>query len=117
MMLQSVLYDDSPHSREIVYNQMRLRAMRVIADVRLALGTFTPEAAADFMQHNVPMSAEDARTKVVEMGETPGQKISYQIGKSQIIQMMEDAMLMQGEHFSLREFHDYVWLNGNVPIA
>ncbi len=117
MMLQSGLYDDSPHSREIVYNQMRLRALRVIADVQLALGALTPEAAADFMQRNVPMSAEDARTEVVEMGETPGQKISYQIGKLQIIQMMEDARLMQGEQFSLRRFHDYLWLNGNVPIA
>ncbi len=117
MMLQAGLYDDSPHSREIVYNQMRLRALRVIADVKLALGTFTPETAANFMQRNVPMSAEDARTEVVEMGETPGQKISYEIGKLQIIQMMEDARQMQGEQFSLRRFHDLVWLNGNVPIA
>jgi uncharacterized protein (DUF885 family) len=117
MMLQSGLYDNSPHSREIVYNQMRLRALRVIADVQLALGTFTPQGAADFMQRNVPMSAKDARTEVVEMGETPGQKISYQTGKLQILHMLEDARLMQGEQFSLRRFHDSVWLNGNVPIA
>lgn len=117
MMLQSGLYDDSPHSREIVYNQMRLRALRVVADVQLALGAMTPEAAADFMQRKVPMSAEDARTEVVEMGETPGQKISYQIGKLQILQMLEDARQKQGEQFSLRKFHDYVWLNGNVPIV
>jgi len=117
MMLQSGLYDDSPHSREIVYNQMRLRALRVIVDVNLALGTFTPAQAADFMQHNVPMSAEDARTEVVEMGETPGQKPSYQIGKLQIIRLMEGARLKQGEQFSVRKFHDYLWLNGNVPIA
>jgi len=117
MMLQSGLYDDSPHSREIVYNQMRLRALRVIVDVNLALGTFTPEQAADFMQHNVPMTAEDARTEVVETGETPGQKSSYQIGKLQIIRLLEEARLKQGEHFSVREFHDYLWLNGNVPIA
>src|SRR5262249_10701791 len=45
MMLQSGLYDDSPHSREIVYNQMRLRALRVIADVNVALGAFTPQQA------------------------------------------------------------------------
>ncbi|MGO9436856.1 MAG: DUF885 family protein [Terracidiphilus sp.] len=117
MMLQSGLYDDSPHTREIVYNQMRLRALRVIADVKLALGTFTPEEAVDFMQHNVPMSQEDARAEVVEMGETPGQKISYQIGKLQITQMLSEARNKQGAQFSLRDFHDYVWRNGNVPIA
>ena len=117
MMLQSGLYDDSPHTREIVYNQMRLRALRVIADVKLALGTFTPEEAVDFMQHNVPMSQQDARTEVVEMGETPGQKISYQIGKLQIVQMLSEARSKRGAQFSLRDFHDYVWQNGNIPIA
>ncbi len=117
MMLQSGLYDDSPHTREIVYNQMRLRALRVIADVNLALGRFTPEEAADFMQRNVPMSADDAREEVVEMGETPGQKISYEIGKLQILATLDAARQKQGDQFSLRKFHDYLWLNGNVPIA
>jgi hypothetical protein len=117
MMLQSGLYDDSPHSREIIYNQMRLRALRVVVDVKLAPGTFTPEQAADFMQDNVPMTAEDAKTEVAEMGQTPGQKVSYQIGKLQIIRMMQEARVKQGAQFSLRKFHDYVWLNGNVPIS
>jgi len=117
MMLQSGLYDDSPHTREIVYNQMRLRALRVIADVKVALGTFTLAQAADFLQRNVPMGAESAWTEAVEMGELPGQKISYQTGKLQIVQMMEEARLKQGQQFSVRKFHDYVWLNGNVPIA
>ena len=117
MMLQSGLYDESPHTREIVYNQMRLRALRVIADVKVALGTFTLEQAADFLRSSVPMSAEDAWAEAVQMSEWPGQKISYQTGKLQIVQMMEEARLKQGQQFSVRKFHDYVWLNGNVPIA
>jgi uncharacterized protein (DUF885 family) len=117
MMLQAGLYDDSPHSREIVYNQMRLRALRVIADVKVSLGEFTLKQAAEFLEHNVPMSAESAHQEVVEMGAWPGQKISYQTGKLQIVQMLSDARLKDGDKFDLRKFHDYVWLNGNVPIA
>ena len=117
MMLQSGLYDDSPHTREIVYNQMRLRAVRVIVDVKVALGIFTPEQAVDFLEQNVPMDATDAREEVVEMGELPGQKISYQTGKLQIMQMLEDARLKQRDKFSVESFHNYVWLNGNVPIT
>jgi len=30
---------------------------------------------------------------------------------------MEEARLKQGQQFNVRKFHDYVWLNGNVPIA
>src|SRR5262249_26316385 len=45
MMLQAGLFDDSPHTREIIYNFMRLRALRVEVDVKLALGQFTLEQA------------------------------------------------------------------------
>jgi uncharacterized protein (DUF885 family) len=69
------------------------------------------------MVQNVPMDETDARAEVTQMGETPGQKIAYQTGKLQIVEMMEDARLKQGDTFSVRKFHDYVWLNGNVPIA
>ncbi len=117
MMLQSGFYDDSPHSREIVYNQMRLRALRVIADVQVATGAMTPPQAVDFLTQNVPMDRADANQEVVEMGETPGQKIAYQTGKLQIIKMMADARLKQGDQFSILKFHNFVWLNGNVPIA
>ncbi len=117
MMLQSGLYDDSPHTREIVYNQMRLRAVRVIVDVKVALGIFTPEQAVDFLETSVPMGAPDAREEVIEMGELPGQKIAYEIGKLQIVQMLQEARFKQGERFSLESFHNYLWLNGNVPIS
>ena len=117
MMLQSGLYDDSPHTREIVYNQMRLRAVRVIVDVKVALGVFTPDQAVDFLEANVPMGAPDAREEVIEMGELPGQKIAYEIGKLQIMQMLQKARFKQGEKFSVESFHNYLWLNGNVPIA
>jgi len=85
--------------------------------VRIALGTITPEQAVAFLTQNVPMDEADARTEVVEMGELPGQKIAYQTGKLQIVQMVEDARLKQGDTFSVRKFHFYAWLNGNVPIA
>jgi uncharacterized protein (DUF885 family) len=63
------------------------------------------------------MDATDARAELVEMGELPGQKISYQAGKLQIMQLLQDAQLNQRDKFSVESFHNYVWLNGNVPIA
>ena len=48
---------------------------------------------------------------------SPGQAITYQIGKLQIIKFLADARLNQKEQFNLRAFHDYLWKNGNVPIA
>jgi uncharacterized protein (DUF885 family) len=117
MMLQSGLFDDSPHTREIIYNFMRLRALRVEVDVKLALGEFTLDQAAKYLQEKVPMDEQTARQEAIAFSTGPGQAITYQIGKLQIIKFLADAGMQQGEKFNLRTFHDFVWKNGNVPIA
>lgn len=117
MALQSGLFDASPRSREIIYSFMRLRALRVIVDVKLALGQFTIDQAADYLEKTVPMDKGTARAEAAEFAATPGQAISYQIGKLQILEMLADARRTQGDKFRLEDFHDFVWKNGNVPIA
>ncbi len=117
MMLQAGLFDDSPRSREIIYNFMRLRALRVEVDVKLALGQFTMAQAADYLSEHVPMDKKTAAGEAALFATTPGQAISYQIGKTQILHFLAGAKLAQGDKFNLRAFHDYLWLNGNVPIA
>jgi hypothetical protein len=117
MMLQAGLFDDSPHTREIIYNFMRLRALRVEVDVKLALGEFTLEQAAKYLQEKVPMDAGTARQEAIAFATGPGQAITYQIGKLQIIKFLADARMQRGEKFNLRAFHDFVWKSGNVPIA
>ena len=117
MMLQSGLFDDSPHTREIIYNFMRLRALRVEVDVKLALGEFTLEQAAKYLQEKVPMDGQTARQEAIAFATGPGQAITYQIGKLQILKFLADARMQWGDKFDLRAFHDFVWKNGNVPIA
>jgi uncharacterized protein (DUF885 family) len=117
MMLQAGLFDDSPHTREIIYNFMRLRALRVEVDVKLALGEFTLAQAAKYLQEKVPMDEQTARQEAIAFATSPGQAITYQIGKLQIIKFLADGRMQQGEKFNLRSFHDFVWKNGNVPIA
>ncbi|MGI9115691.1 MAG: DUF885 domain-containing protein [Chthoniobacterales bacterium] len=117
MMLQAGLFDDSPHTREIIYNFMRLRALRVEVDVKLALGQFSLAQAAKYLEEKVPMDAATARQETIAFSTAPGQAISYQIGKLQIMKFLAEARLQQGETFNLRAFHDFVWKNGNVPIA
>ena len=117
MMLQAGLFDDSPHTREIIYHFMRLRALRVEVDVKLALGQFTLEQAAEYLASKVPMDRQTARSEAIGFATAPGQAISYQIGKIQILRFLADARRLQGEKFGLRKFHDFLWNNGNVPIT
>jgi len=117
MMLQAGLFDDNPHTRETIYSFMRLRALRVEVDVKLALGEFTLQQAADYLERTVPMDKATALDEAAFFSSTPGQAISYQIGKLQITQLLADARRMQGGDFSMLKFNDFVWNNGNVPIA
>lgn len=117
MLLQFGLFDDRPRTRDIIYRFMRLRALRVEVDVRLATGSFDIQAAGRYLARTVPMDEATAAEEAGFFAYNPGQAISYQIGKQQIFRFLSDARLQQGADFDLRAFHDYLMVNGNVPIA
>ena len=117
MMLQAGLFDDSPRTRETIYNFMRLRALRVEVDVKLALGIFTMNQATDYLAQYVPMDRKTAHSEAATFSTTPGRAITYLVGKTQILGFLADARLAQGENFNLRTFNDFLWLNGNIPIV
>jgi uncharacterized protein (DUF885 family) len=116
MMLLAGLFDDSPHTREIIYNFARLRALRVEVDVKLALGQMNNEEAAAYLAKTVPMNPKTSQAEAAMFATQPGQAISYQTGKLQITKFLAEARLRAGEKFDIRAFNDFVWRNGNVPI-
>lgn len=117
MMMQAGLYDGSPRSRELIWEMSRLRAARVTVDVKLALGELTLEQAATYLAQRGPMDSRSAHSEAASFSVNPGQAMTYQVGKLQIEKLLAESRLMQGDAFSLRRFHDAVWLNGNVPLA
>ena len=86
-------------------------------DVKLALGEFTIDQAADYLEQKLNLDRHTAVEEAIFFAATPGQAISYQIGKLQTLSFLSAARSQLGERFDLRQFHDYLWRNGNVPIA
>ena len=117
MMLVSGLLDNAPHTRGAICNFMRLRALRVTVDLGLATGTMSIGRAAAELESRVPMDAPTAREEAAFFAETPGQALSYQVGKTQLIALIADAARLRGAGLNLQSLHDQVWVNGNVPIA
>jgi len=117
MMLVSGLLDDAPHTRTAVCNFMRLRALRVTVDVGLATGELSITQAAADLAAKVPMDDATASEEAAFFAETPGQALTYQIGKTQLISLIADAVHARGADLDLTSLHDAVWLNGNVPFA
>ncbi len=117
MMMLAGLFTDAPHSEEVIHNFNRLRSLRVIADVSLATGEFSVHDSTQFFVDLVPMDRETALDESSMYIATPGLAMSYHVGKMLLIRMMTDAINLQKDQFSTRDFHDYVWLNGNVPFS
>lgn len=117
LLLQYGLFDDSPKTREIIYSFMRLRALRVDVDINLAIGNYSIEQAGKYLASTVPMDFPTGLQEAGFFAYNPGQAISYQIGKLQILNLIAEAKVIMGEDFNLRHFHDYLMENGNVPIA
>jgi uncharacterized protein (DUF885 family) len=117
MMLQAGLYEASPRSRELIWEMSRLRAARVTVDVKLALGELSLEQAANYLAQRGPMDSRSAHSEAAGFSVNPGQAMTYQVGKLQIEKLLAESRLALGDGFSLRRFHDSIWLNGNVPLA
>jgi hypothetical protein len=117
LVLLAGLFDDAPASAVFVANAMRLRALRVEVDLGLALGEITIEEAAEALAERVPMDRATAWEEAVSFASHPGQALSYQIGKLQIMDLLTTASGQLGEAFDVQEFHDRLWREGNVPLA
>ena len=117
MLLQLGLFENMPRTRETIYSFMRLRALRVDVDVNLALGNYTIPRAAKYLEAAVPMDYESAIEGAGFYASTPGQAITYQIGKIQLVSLLSDAQIKLGDKFNLKHFHDYMMQNGNMPIS
>ena len=117
MLNQVGLFDHAPITRRIVYNFMRLRALRVEVDVRLALGELAITEAASLLAARVPMEHETAEEEAAFFAGAPGQGLSYATGKLQLLHLLADARLAATGELDLRGFHDWLWKNGNVPFA
>jgi uncharacterized protein (DUF885 family) len=117
MMLRAGLFDNSPHTREIIYSFMRLRALRVEVDVKLALGDYTIEQGARYLAEMVPMDSHTALSEAAFFATQPGLAIAYLTGKTQITDFLAEARFRAGDSFDINAFNDSLWQNGNVPIA
>jgi uncharacterized protein (DUF885 family) len=83
------------------------RARRLVVDTGLHAKGWTRQQAIDY---GIP-AAEVERYVVM-----PGQACSYKIGELRILAVRARAQAALGDRFSLREFHNVVLRNGNVPL-
>lgn len=116
-MMKEEGYDESAENRLVQTNDLVWRAVRIIVDVRLHKGEMSFEEAVEFLIRETGMPRESALAEVKRYTFTPGQPLSYLLGKHLILQLRENVRSRMGQSFSLKFFHDTLLQAGNMPIT
>ncbi len=117
MLLRNGLYPVDSASAGQVLRLARYRSARIGVDVNLHTGKWTFEQAVEYFMEAGGLDREAAEGEAAGAASNPTQKISYIIGKWQIMQLLGRYRDQKGTSFKLGEFHDELIKNGSLPLS
>ena len=107
-----------PRTRELTYNFLLLRAVRIPLDIYLSTGDLSVDEAVQYQIDRVPTMEEHiSRAEVDLYVRWPYQATSYIVGKKQIEQMLAETHVAGAYAIDWREFHDELLSYGQIPLA
>lgn len=107
-----------PRTRELTYNFLLLRAVRVPMDIYLSEGKLSVDEAVQYQNQRVPTMEEHISRAEVDMYvRWPYQATSYIVGKKQIEQMLGETIEENDFSVNWRKFHDSLLSYGQIAPA
>jgi uncharacterized protein (DUF885 family) len=93
-----------------------MRACRLVVDTGMHALGWSREQGIDYMWNNSPMSMHQIVGEVDRYLSTPGQALSYMMGRLEIDRIRKDAEASLGETFDIKGFHDTILGSACVPL-
>ncbi|MFQ5950743.1 MAG: DUF885 domain-containing protein [Candidatus Geothermarchaeales archaeon] len=109
-------FNDTPRHRFVQAVDLVWRAARIVIDVQLSSGAMTFDEAVDFLVEQTGMERDAAIAEVRRYTFTPGQPLSYLLGKHLIKELRREAEEKLGDDFSAKWFHDLLLSSGSIPV-
>lgn len=117
MLLRSGLYPNNSPGNGQVLRLSRYRAARIGVDVNLHTGKWTFDQAVNYFMEAGGLDREAATGEAAGAAANPTQKITYMVGKWQIMRLLGRYRDKQGANFRLGQFHDDLLKNGSLPLS
>jgi uncharacterized protein (DUF885 family) len=117
MMYEQGLYGTDLRQWNGVLGGVRFRAVRIIVDIGLQTGRFTPETALAFMNEKLGENVYYYTGEIRRYCANPTSALSYLTGKTMILQMRQNATAEEGPAFDLKAFHDKLLSEGSIPLS
>jgi uncharacterized protein (DUF885 family) len=117
MLMRTGLYADGSAGQAQVLRLSRYRAARIGVDVNLHTGRWTFEQAVKYFMDAGGLDREAAEGEAAGAASSPSQKITYMVGKWQILRLLGKYRDHEGAAFRLGAFHDSLLANGSLPLS
>ena len=117
MLMRTGLYPNNSPAQGQILRLSRYRSARIGVDVNLHTGRWTFEQAVKYFMEAGGLDREAAEGEAAGAASSPTQKISYIIGKWQIMNLLGRYKDRQGDNFRLGQFHDDLIKNGSLPVS
>jgi uncharacterized protein (DUF885 family) len=117
MLMRTGLYPNNSPAQGQILRLSRYRSARIGVDVNLHTGRWTFEQAVKYFMDAGGLDREAAEGEAAGAASSPTQKISYIIGKWQIMSLLGRYKDRQGDNFRLGQFHDDLIKNGSLPVS
>lgn len=117
MLLRTGLYQEHSAGHGQVLRLGRYRAARVEIDAELHRGHISIEEAARHFREAGGLDSEAAEGEAFGTASRPTQKITYTIGKWQIMDLLGRYRDKKGSAFRLGDFHDELLSHGSLPLS
>jgi len=117
MLMRTGLYPNNSPAQGQILRLSRYRAARIGVDVNLHTGRWSFEQAVKYFMDAGGLDHEAAEGEAAGAASEPTQKISYIIGKWQIMNLLGRYKDRHGENFRLGQFHDDLIKNGSLPVS
>jgi uncharacterized protein (DUF885 family) len=117
MLMRTGLYTNNSPSQGQILRLSRYRAARIGVDVNLHTGKWTFDQAVNYFMEAGGLDREAATGEAAGAAASPTQKITYMVGKWQIMRLLGKYRDKQGANFRLGQFHDDLLKNGSLPLS
>jgi uncharacterized protein (DUF885 family) len=117
MLMRTGLYPNNSPAQGQILRLSRYRGARIGVDVNLHTGRWSFEQAVKYFMDAGGLDREAAEGEAAGAASSPHQKISYIVGKWQIMNLLGRYKDRQGENFRLGQFHDNLIKYGSLPVS
>jgi uncharacterized protein (DUF885 family) len=117
MLMRTGFYPENSAAQGQILRLSRYRGARVGVDVNLHTGKWTFEQAVNYFMEAGGLDREAAEGEAAGAASEPTQKITYMVGKWQILRLLGRYRQKQGANFRLGAFHDALLANGSLPLS